>query len=136
MLNKTIKAKFKSMLQFFTNICKIDACCWKGRKPNKKEETSKPYKEKNIKLANSQSITLAGTSTLPSGRNPQKTRRKYCEQQLGYPTLGTPAMSVNVVDTTFNNNNSGRGQNRPPKNVSQMTCWNYNQKGHYFNKCL
>ena len=63
MLNKAIKAEFKAALQSSTSIREIDASCWKGQRPNKKEETSKPYKEKKAKPADSQPTTLAKPNT-------------------------------------------------------------------------
>lgn len=51
MLDKAIKAESKAALQFSTSIREMDACCWKGQKPDKKEETSKLHKEEKAKLA-------------------------------------------------------------------------------------
>ena len=45
MLNKAIKAESKVALQFSINIQEIDAHCWKGQKPDKKEETFKSHKK-------------------------------------------------------------------------------------------
>ena len=46
MLNKAVNAKSKTILQSPTSIRKIDAYCWKGQRPDKKEKTFKPYKNK------------------------------------------------------------------------------------------
>lgn len=51
--NKTIKTKSKAAFQSFTNILKMDAHCWKGRRPDKKKENSKSHREKKSKLADS-----------------------------------------------------------------------------------
>lgn len=61
-LDKTIKAKSKAALQSPTSIWDIDACCWKGRRPDKKKESFKPYIEKKAKPADSQLTTLAETN--------------------------------------------------------------------------
>lgn len=71
MLNKTIEAESKAALQSPTSICKRDAHCWKGKRPDKKEETSKLVKEKKAKPADSQPTPSAGTQSL--GQNSYRT---------------------------------------------------------------
>ena len=63
MPDKIIKAKSKAAFQSFTNIWEMNARCWKSQRPNKKETTFKPHKEKKAKLADSQPTTLIGTNT-------------------------------------------------------------------------
>lgn len=45
MFNKPINTEFKAMLQSPTTIYEIDAHCSKGRRPDKKEEFFKLFKE-------------------------------------------------------------------------------------------
>ena len=66
MLNKAIEAKSKAAFQLATSIQEIDACCWKGQRPNKKEETSRSYKEEKPKQADNQPTTLVEINQ-PSG---------------------------------------------------------------------
>lgn len=63
MFNTAIKVKCKMALQSPSSSQEIDIYGWKGRKPNKKEEISKLYKEKKAKSADSQPTTLLGTNT-------------------------------------------------------------------------
>lgn len=49
MFDKIIKAKSKAVLQFFTSIWKIDACCWKIQRFDKKEKSFK-YAKKEYKV--------------------------------------------------------------------------------------
>ena len=51
MLNKAIEAESKPALQSPTSIRKMDACCWKWQRPDKKEETSKFHEEEKTKPA-------------------------------------------------------------------------------------
>ena len=73
-LNKAIKIESKAAFQSSTSIWEMDARCWKGRRPDKKERTFKPPKEKpKAKPVNSQPNALSGISPKSSGRNLRKT---------------------------------------------------------------
>lgn len=128
-LDKAIEAESKAALQSATSIREMDARCWKGRRPDK--ETSKPQKEEKTKPADNQPTTSAGNNH-PASRNPRRNRGNRRDRRSGCAAAGTPATGANSIDT---NNNSGADRNRPPKDLSQITCWNCNQKGHYATKC-
>lgn len=61
MLDKTVEAKSKAAFQSPTSICEMHAHCCKGKRPDKKEETSNPVKEEKAKPADSQPTFSAGT---------------------------------------------------------------------------
>ena len=90
MLDKAIEAESKAALQSSTIIQEMDACCWKERRPDKKEETSKFYKEEKPKPADNQPTT----STQASGRNSCRTRGNRRDRQPGRSAPDTPAPRV------------------------------------------
>lgn len=133
MLDKVIEAKSKAVLQSSTSIREMDAHCWKGQKPDKKEKTSKTPKKKNkAKPAYNQPIPLLSTQAL--GKNSCRTWGNRCNWQPSHAAAGIPATDVNLVNTTLNNNSDGE-QNRSKKDPSQIIHWNYDQKSHYSSKC-
>lgn len=97
----------------------MNACYWKGRRFDKKEKNFKRLKQKlKAQLANYQPITLLDTK--PSNQNPRKIRGNCCNRQLGCIAIGISVISINLVNTIFNSNNSGSGQSRLLKDVSQV----------------
>ena len=68
LLDKAIEAKSKFALQSLTSIQEMNAYCWKSRRPDKKEKTSKSHKKEKAKPADSQPTTLVRTQV--SNKNP------------------------------------------------------------------
>lgn len=105
MLVKAIKAKSKAALKSSTSIQKIDTCCQKGRKLDKKQKLFTSHKEEKAKPADSQATTLAGTQVFDS--NPQRNRKNCRNRQSGQATVNTLATNANLVDTTPTHNSGG-----------------------------
>lgn len=120
MLNKIIKAKSKAAFQSSTSIQKMNACYWKGWRPDKTEENLKFYKKEKAKPADNQPTILAGITTQPSSKNLQRIKENYCNQYLDQIAGGILATGVNLVNIV--SNNFSNEQNRHKKDINQIMC--------------
>lgn len=122
MFNKVIESKFKAILKLFTSIWKINGCYWKAQKLNKKEKIFKLLKTKHkVKPADSQPTILLETSTQFSSQNFYKTQSNCFDRRLSSAIVEILAIGINLVNIILNNNiNSGEGQNKALKNMSQV----------------
>lgn len=107
MVDNAIEIKSKAVFKSPTSSQEMDTYFWKSRRPNKKKEISKPHKEKKAKSANSQLTTSAESNTQLSGLKPWKTRGNHWDQQCDQVAAGIPAIRVNLIDITGNNNFGG-----------------------------
>ena len=88
--------------------------------PRVKESKSRPQELKAPAPQRSDSIETS--------KQARKEKKKKDKRHWGRKSQegSTPATGVN---------NTSAGGSRPQKDVSQVTCFNCNKKGHYSNKC-
>lgn len=68
----------------------------------------------------------------------KKTRKKKdCQNQQRSQKSSIPATRVNATNISVGRaRNNGTHSGRSIKNLSQITCYNYDMKGYYVDKCL
>ena len=137
---EAIKAETKAKMQLISS-CDIDQRCYHGNWPvyaslDKAIKDSK-IKEPKLKAqepkASNRSLRPDQEKNAKSFDKAQKEKKKHWRQEkkkrnTNAGTSGTPPSEVNTT------NNSSR-KKRVQTDLSQVTCWNCNKKGYYFNNC-
>ena len=135
LVEKTVTAKDKASLQPSYYSCNMDNHCLKGNRPghttlSKRQSGREPRNESSDKTQTHQaqnkstpSNSLQLDSGETSGKKARKKKKKYCQEDKN--DSGTPTTGVNADNVV-----SGRAS----KDLSHITCFNRDKKGHYADK--
>ncbi len=126
MVEKISDVEAKANLQPPFYIRKIDSRYPKGHRPlTKKEDTYWEPRNEASKNKNKAKSQTSSSANQPQTQALKKDKRGRWGGHRGYPTTGVNATKVVKKD-----------KDKAPKDMSNVKCYTYHQKGHYANSCL
>ncbi len=145
LVKKAKDAEAKAALRPRAYAQDTDQYYLRSNRPEPEKAKTGPWKDPKVKESKPRTQEAKPAASQPStaetykARKEKKKDRQNCGRERGRERKGqegsTPATGVNTLDTS-NGGGRNRNSNRPPKDQSQVTCWNCDQKGYYASKCL
>ena len=131
-VDKTVDVEAKASFQALSGTKEMDSRYSRGQQPTKKDDKDSRDYEKNKSSQNPPANT-SSSGTQSSLAQPKKDQNSYsCQgkpQQQGQGQ-NTPATGVNATVIRKDKN-----KDKDKKNLSNIECYTYKQKGYYANKC-
>ena len=138
---KAVRAEAKAGLRPSSYVRETDLSCLRGNRPPHttahKVQTQgavKNHRRDDSKTSKSSASTPAASTqdSKPSNKGKKDKKKKYWrgKKDSKEPKDSTnPASGVNAAEV------GGKGKRRKKMDVSQITCFNCNKKGHYSSSC-
>ena len=137
---KAVKAEAKAGLRPSSYVRETDLSCLRGNQPphttTHKVQTQgvvKNHCEDDSKTFKGFASTPAATQdSEPSDKGKKDKKKKYWQGKKDSKESKdstNPASGVNAAEV------GGKGKRRKKKDVSEITCFNCNKRGHYSNSC-
>ena len=129
-VDKTVDAEAKASLQAPSGTREMDSQCPRGQRPTKKEDKdSRDYKKNKSSQNLSTNTSSSGTqSSLAQPKKEQNSRSRQGGPRRQGQGQNTPATGVNATAVR-------KDKDKDKKDLSNIECYTYKQKGHYANKC-
>ena len=140
-IKKVITAKAKAAFNLPSWVQEMDACCpWSHQSFLKKDKCTKEkdFHRNSPQLFQCSKNTENSNKPWKDHKSNKRNRRgchdcSLCGTRLPGFILATRVNTI--LSFAWNNSNRNRPSKRKDKNLSQVTCYNCNNKGHFANHC-